>query len=82
MLFGVFIVVNLFGGNLLQIGTLARIPTPVFSALIGIRLVAALALGAILLGEQLHSIWQAFGAGLVLVGVTWYVAYRPNVPSQ
>ncbi len=77
-LFAVFVGVNLLGGNLVQIAALARIPTARFSSLIGIRLVAALLLGALLLGEELHSWAQIVGAALVLGGVTWYVSRRPK----
>ncbi len=37
------------------------------------RLISALALGALLLGERLTSLWQVLGAVIVLVTITVYL---------
>ena len=82
LLFAVFVGLNLVGGNLIQIAALARIPTARFSTLVGIRLIAALSVAALLLGEALQSLAQVIGAGLVLGGVTWYVLKRQTAPQS
>ena len=37
------------------------------------RLIATLTLAALLLGEQLTSLWQVLGAAIVLVTITVYL---------
>ena len=41
--------------------------------MMAIRLVSALAVGALLLQEQLTSVWQALGALVVIVTITWFL---------
>lgn len=81
-LFLVFVVLNLAGGNLLQIRTLRRLSTTIFTSLIGTRLVVALTLSWLLLGETLTSAWQILGIVLVIGSVTWYVLDQGRVPTQ
>lgn len=76
LLFGVFVVLNLAGSNLVQIRGLGRLSTTIFTSLIGVRLIVALLLGALLLGEQLTSLWELAGALLVIGTVTCYVALQ------
>jgi len=76
LLFGVFVVLNLAGSNLVQIRGLGRLNTTIFTSLIGVRLIVALLLGALLLGEQLTSLWQIAGALIVIGTVTWYVVLQ------
>ena len=73
LLFGVFVIVNVFGGNFVQIATLRYLPTNVFTSLIGVRLISALVLAWWLLDEQFTSMWQIVGAVTVLGTVTWYL---------
>ncbi len=63
----------LVGANLSQIGAIRRLGAALVSSTMAWRLVSALTVSAILLGERLTSIWQVMGALLVLVTVTWYL---------
>jgi drug/metabolite transporter (DMT)-like permease len=49
-----------------------------FSALLSWRLVVVLAAGWLLLGEQLHSTWQAIGAVTIVVTLTLYLRHQRN----
>jgi drug/metabolite transporter (DMT)-like permease len=46
---------------------------PLVSSVMAWRLIATLALAAILLGERLDSWWQALGAVVVLITITGYL---------
>jgi drug/metabolite transporter (DMT)-like permease len=61
------------GANLGQIQAIRHIGAPFVSSLLASRLVSALIFGALLLGENLESVWQVVGAGIVLVTITWYL---------
>jgi len=63
----------LLGANLGQIRTIQKLGAPLVSSLMAIRLVSALVIGAILLHEQLSSLWQLAGAILVIVTITWFL---------
>jgi drug/metabolite transporter (DMT)-like permease len=71
-LFIVFVGLNLVSGNFLQIAGLKRLGTPLFTSLIGIRLIVALALAALTLQEYINGI-QLCGAGIVIIAVTGYM---------
>jgi drug/metabolite transporter (DMT)-like permease len=71
-LFIVFVGLNLVSGNFLQIAGLKRLGTPLFTSLIGIRLIVALALAALTLQEYVNGI-QLCGAGIVIIAVTGYM---------
>jgi len=69
-------------GNVLQITALSRLRAAFFSSMMGWRMVVALALGALLLGERLTSVWQVLGAVTVVVTVTLYVRQRSERPAS
>lgn len=71
--FGCLLIVNLIAGNLLQINSLSVLGAALFTSLMGARLVAALTLSAIILGEPLKSWWQVFGALVVILTVMVYM---------
>lgn len=68
-----YILLVVFGANGLQIGALRHLGAPMVSSMMAWRLVSALILGGLLLGERLTSWWQFAGALLVLVTITWYL---------
>lgn len=76
VLFFIFVSCNLLMGNLLQISSLKKLGAALFSSFIGARLVAALVLGTLLLGEKLSSGWQVLGAAMVITAVTTYVSLQ------
>lgn len=80
LLFALFVLVNLIGGNLVQIGSLRYLNTALFTSLIGTRLVSALVLAWLLLGERLTSPWQVAGALIVITTITWYL--RGQSPAR
>lgn len=65
---GVFV-----GANAGQISAIRHLGAPMVSSILSWRLVSALVLAAILLGERLTSRWQVVGAALVLLTITWYL---------
>jgi drug/metabolite transporter (DMT)-like permease len=71
--FGAFVVLVLLGANLGQIAALRHLGAPLVSSTMAWRLVATLALAALLLGERLSSPWQALGAAVVLATITAYL---------
>lgn len=73
LVFAAFSVGVLLGANLGQINALRHLGAPLVSSMLAGRLVSALAVGALLLGERLTSLWQLLGAGVVLVTITWYL---------
>lgn len=68
---GVFLVANLG-----QIVALRHIGAPLVSSVIAWRLVSALVLASLVLGERLTSVWQGVGAAVVLVTITWYLSHQ------
>lgn len=73
LLAGGIVVGVLVVGNFLQVLALSRLKASFYSSLMGWRLVVALSGGALLLGEQLRSIWQVAGAVVVIITVTLYM---------
>lgn len=71
--FGVFVLFVLIGANMGQIMSLRHLGAPLVSSTMAWRLISALALGALLLGERLTSLWQVLGAVIVLVTITVYL---------
>lgn len=67
--FGVFLI-----ANTTQVGAIRHIGAPLVSSVMAWRLVSALILGALVLGERLESWWQLLGAAVVLVTITWYLS--------
>lgn len=63
-----------FLANATQIGAIRHIGAPMVSSVMAWRLVSALILGALILGERLESGWQLLGAAVVLVTITWYLS--------
>jgi hypothetical protein len=71
--FAAFVVFVLLGANLGQIVALRQLGAPLISSTMGWRLISALGLAALLLGEQLQNLWQVLGAIIVLVTITVYL---------
>lgn len=71
--FGLFVVGVLLGANLTQIFSLRHLGAPLVSSTMAWRLISTLTMAALLLGEQLRSLWQALGAVIVLATITWYL---------
>jgi drug/metabolite transporter (DMT)-like permease len=71
--FGAFVLFVLLGANLGQIAALRALGAPLVSSTMAWRLIATLALAALLLGERLSSPWQILGAAIVLVTITAYL---------
>jgi len=73
LVFGAFSLGVLLGANMSQIGALRHLGAPLVSSLMAWRLVSALTIAGLLLGERLTSVWQLSGALTVLVTITWYL---------
>lgn len=71
--FAAFAGLVMLGANLLQIVASQKTNATLQTSLIGIRLVVALALAAILLGESFLAPWQLAGAALVVGTITVYL---------
>ncbi len=71
--FGAFVGCVLLGANVGQIAALRHLGAPLVSSTMAWRLIATLALAALLLGERLSSLWQALGALIVLVTISAYL---------
>lgn len=78
LVFGAYSLGVLLGANTSQIKALQHLGAPLVSSLLAWRLVSALLVAALLLDERLTSPWQAFGALIVLVTVTWYLWRQPS----
>ncbi|HMQ33506.1 MAG TPA: DMT family transporter [Chloroflexaceae bacterium] len=68
-----FVLFVLLGANLGQIAALRHLGAPLVSSTMAWRLIATLAMAALLLGERLTSPWQALGAVIVLATITAYL---------
>lgn len=68
-----FVIFVLLGANLGQISALRHLGAPLVSSMMAWRLISTLSIAALLLGEQLTSIWQVLGALIVLVTITLYL---------
>jgi drug/metabolite transporter (DMT)-like permease len=68
-----FVLFVQLGANLGQIASLRNLGAPLVSSTMAWRLVSTLAMAALLLGEHLSSIWQVFGALIVLITITGYL---------
>jgi drug/metabolite transporter (DMT)-like permease len=73
LIFGTYSLGVLLGANTSQISALRHLGAPLVSSLLAWRLVSALLVAALLLGERLTSHWQVVGALIVLVTITWYL---------
>ncbi len=71
--FVAFVFGVLLGANLGQIISLRRLGAPLVSSVMAWRLIATLALAALLLGERLDSWQQIAGAVMVLIAITGYL---------
>jgi drug/metabolite transporter (DMT)-like permease len=71
--FAGFVIFVLLGANLAQISALRHLGAPMVSSTMAWRLVATLAMAALLLGERLTSLWQALGTLVVLATITAYL---------
>jgi len=72
----------LLGANMGQIGALRRLGAPLVSTLLPWRLVSALTVAALLLGERLTTLWQGIGALVVLVTLSWYLWQQREEPLR
>jgi drug/metabolite transporter (DMT)-like permease len=73
LVFAAFTLFVLLGANLGQIASLRHLGAPLVSSTMAWRLIATLALAALLLGERLQSLWQVLGAVIVLATITAYL---------
>ena len=73
LVFAAFSLGTLLLANVAQISAIRRLGAPLMSSFMSVRLLAALVVGAFLLGERLDSWSQWLGAGIVLVTITWYL---------
>ncbi|MCG8353079.1 MAG: DMT family transporter [Chloroflexales bacterium] len=73
LVFGGFTLGVLLGANLGQIASLRHLGASLVSSMMAWRLISTLLLAALLLGEQLTSLWQMLGALIVLVTITFYL---------
>jgi len=73
LIFAAFSLGVLLLSNMSQIKALQHLGAPLVSSLLAWRLVSALLVAALLLGERLTSPWQGIGALMVLLTVTWYL---------
>ncbi len=76
LIFGLFAFGILLGANLGQLRSIQQLGAPLVSSMMAIRLISALLVGSLLLNEQLSSVWQLAGAGLVFVTLSWYLRQR------
>jgi drug/metabolite transporter (DMT)-like permease len=81
LIFFTFALGVFLGGNLGQIAGLRHLAAPMVSSLLAWRLVSALVVAALLLGERLTSIWQIAGALTVFVTITWYLWQQRTGPG-
>lgn len=78
--FGFLSVGVLLGANLGQIRSIQFLGAPLTSSIMPIRLVSALIVGGLLLGERLTSAWQVVGAAVVILTLTWYLRQQYESP--
>ena len=81
VVFALFAFGVLLGANLAQIRSIQQLGAPLVSSMMASRLISALVVGGLLLGEHLSSGWQLLGAGLVFATLTWYLRQR-NTSSE
>ncbi|MGC8799983.1 DMT family transporter [Chloroflexus sp.] len=79
LVFAAFVIFVLLGANLGQIVALRQLGAPLVSSTMGWRLISALGLAALLLGEQLQNGWQILGAMIVVATITVYVRRQYRV---
>lgn len=77
--FFTFVIFVMLGANLTQIAALRHLGAPMVSSTMAWRLVATLALAALLLGEHLSSLWQVLGALIVFVTISVYLRRQRRV---
>ncbi len=63
----------LAGANIAQIGSIRHLGAAMVSSTLAWKLVSALFLAALLLGDRLTSIFEVLGVVLVLATITWYL---------
>jgi drug/metabolite transporter (DMT)-like permease len=71
--FAAFVLFVLLGANVGQIMSLRHLGAPLVSSTMAWRLISALGLAALLLGERLTSPWQILGVVIVLATITIYL---------
>ncbi len=73
MVFGLLSLGVLLSANMGQIRSIQQLGAPLVSSMMAIRLVSALFVASLLLGEQLSSGWQVLGTAVVIITITWYL---------
>lgn len=72
-IFGLLSFGVLLGANMGQIRSIQQLGAPLVSSMMAIRLVSALFVASLLLGEQLSTGWQVLGTAVVIITITWYL---------
>lgn len=72
----VFILLSVIGAGLAQILAISRINATLFSTLLSWRLVVAVGVGWILLGERLTTVWQGIGLVAVVASLSMYLQHQ------
>lgn len=78
VIFSIYVAGVLIGSNLGQIASIRHLGASLVSSLQGWRLISALFLAALLLGERLTSGIQFAGAAIVIATITWYLWVQPG----
>jgi drug/metabolite transporter (DMT)-like permease len=73
LVFAVFSLGVLLSANLGQIRSIQHLGAPLVSSMMPIRLISALLVAGLLLGEKLTSAWQVVGMAVVIGTITWYL---------
>jgi drug/metabolite transporter (DMT)-like permease len=75
-IFGTFVLLSIVAAGLCQTVSISRTKAALFSALLSWRLVVAVLIGWLLLGERLSSTWQIVGVVVVMGTITLYLLHQ------
>ncbi len=82
VVFILFVLVSIVAASVLQIRSISRIKAALFSTLLSWRLVVAVVMGWLLLGERLSTVWQVAGVLLVMGTITLYVQRQASTTEN
>ncbi len=74
-----FTIFAVMGATISQVLAISKTKASFYSSLLSWRLIVAVGMGWLILGEHLRSLWQVAGIAIVVVALTLYLRYQAHL---
>jgi len=78
IIYGLFTLFAVVGATITQVLAISQTNSSLYSSLLSWRLIVAVGMGWLLLGEHLRSWWQVVGILIVVASLTLYLQYQAS----